>query len=597
MFQGESTIIDNGHKRVPSQFPERPLKVSMGGCSRTGRKERNDDAIAGRIPDNTYEIHVKGVVACIADGISTGRNSDVAARTSVIQFAQDYYATPESWRIQDCAARLLTALNSWLYAQNATGMPESDGKLTTFTALILRSNTAHVIHIGDTRCMLFRDGAIQTLTEDHNASFMGTGEALTRALGAELHVRADCIQERFKPGDVFLLTSDGVHGFLTPAQIEALLDRPLTNQSDLENASGAICDAAFEAGSNDNLSALMLHVEAIPSETLTEAHQRLTSQKIPPVMKPGNRIDGYVVQEVMHSSTRSHTYRVRRTADDVICVLKAPSQNFADSLQYLEGFMLEQWVGLRIDNPQIMKIYAHDDSRFLYYIAEWIQGETLREWMVRCPKPTVAEILPVLSSLITATRTFHRLGMVHRDLKPENVIVGPDGTVKIIDFGSVQVSGFADMPTANDNVVPEGSLNYIAPEVLTGGAATNLSDLFSIGAMVYEMLAGHVPFAIEDRLDLPSAPIDWTLAPLKTYRPDLPASTGVTLARVLSYDPDARPEVMTEFLRDLSESMNRRATGAPWVPLIHRGSVEFWRGWALTSSAVVLAMLFALLLR
>lgn len=589
--------MNNGHQRVPSQFPARPLKASMGGCSRKGSKERNDDAIAGHIPTSSYEMHVKGVVGCIADGISTGRNSDVAARTSVIQFAQDYYATPESWRIQDCAARLLTALNSWLYSQNATGMPESDGKVTTFTALVLRSNTAHIIHIGDTRCMLLRDGELQTLTEDHNASFMGTGETLSRALGAEPHVRADYVQERIQPGDVFLLTSDGVHGFLSPTQIQTLLDRPLKTQDELENASRALCDAATEAGSDDNLSALLIHVEEIPSETLTEAHQRLTAQTIPPVMKPGNRIDGYVVQEVLHSSTRSHAYRVRRTTDDEICVLKAPSKNFADSIQYLEGFMLEQWVGRRIDNPQIMKIHDHEDSRFLYYIAEWVQGETLRQWMDRCPRPALDDILPILSSLITATRTFHRLGMVHRDLKPENVILAPDGAVKIIDFGSVQVTGFSDLPTANENIVPEGSLNYIAPEVLTGGAATNLSDLFSIGAMVYEMLAGEVPFALEDRVDLPSTAFDWTLRPLKTYRPDLPESTGTALARVLSYDPDKRPEVMTEFLRSLQDSTSRRVSGDQWVPLIQRGSTDFWRGWALVSTTAALILLIVLLLR
>ncbi|MGQ7845598.1 protein kinase domain-containing protein [Granulosicoccus sp. 3-233] len=588
--------MSNGHKRIPGQFPARPLQVVMGGCSRIGPKERNDDAIAGRIPDNTYEMHVKGVVGCIADGISTGHNSDVAARTSVIQFAQDYYATPESWRIQGCAARLLTALNSWLYSQNATGMPESDGKVTTFTALILRSNTAHVIHIGDTRCMLLRDGEIQTLTEDHNASFMGTGETLTRALGAEPHVRADYIQERFQTGDVFLLTTDGVHGVLTPAQIKAVLNRPLETQAHLEDASRALCDAATEAGSEDNLSALILQVEDIPSETLTEAHQRLTTQTIPPVMKPGNRIDGYVVQEVLHSSTRSHAYRVRRTTDDAICVLKAPSKNFEDSIQYLEGFMLEQWVGRRIDNPQIMKIHDHEETRFLYYIAEWVQGETLRQWMDRSPRPSVADILPILSSLISATRTFHRLGMVHRDLKPENVILAPDGTVKIIDFGSVQVTGFSDLPTANDDVVPEGSLNYIAPEVLTGGAATNLSDLFSIAAMVYEMLAGQVPFALEERVELPSAPFDWSLRPLKSYRPDLPEATGAALARALSHDPGKRPEVMTEFLRSLQDSMNRRTSGDQWTPLIQRGSIDFWRGWAMVSTAAALIMLIALLL-
>lgn len=587
--------MSDAHMHVQSQFPVRPLKVEMGGCSRRGQKERNDDAIAGRIPDNGYEMHVKGVVACIADGISTGRHSDVAARTAVVQFSQDYYATPESWRIQDCAARLLTALNSWLFAQNAGGNEASDGKVTTFTALILRSNTAHVVHIGDTRCTLLREGSIRALTEDHNAAFMGAGQALTRALGIETHVRADYVQERIQPGDVFVLSSDGVHESVPTETMAALLDRPLGNRTELEDAARALCDKALEAGSDDNLSAMVLRVQDIPSESLSEAHERLTSQKIPPVMKPGNRIDGYVVQEILHSSTRSHAYRVRRTVDDEICVLKAPSQNFAENLQYLEGFMLEQWVGRRIDHPQVMKIHAHEDSRFLYYIAEWVQGETLRDWMDRHPSPSMNQVLPLLESLTRATRTFHRLGMVHRDLKPENVILTPDGNVKIIDFGSVQVTGFADLASAHEEVAPEGSLNYISPEVLTGHAATNRSDLFSIAVIAFEMLAGQVPFALEDRPDLPRRPADWTVAPLKSWRPDLPISTNKVLSRAMSHDSASRPEVMTEFLQDLRGSMNRRAAGDDWVPLIQRGSTRLWRNWALISTATALVLLIALL--
>lgn len=127
------------------------MKAVLGGWSSAGVKPRNDDAISGRIPESAWELHTKGAVACIADGISTGRNSDKAAQISVIQFARDYYSAPESWPVRDCAGRLLTALNTWFHAQNRSGSPEAEGQVTTFTAVIARSQTLHVVHIGDTR--------------------------------------------------------------------------------------------------------------------------------------------------------------------------------------------------------------------------------------------------------------------------------------------------------------------------------------------------------------------------------------------------------------------------------------------------------------
>ncbi|OCX67219.1 hypothetical protein BFP70_02605 [Thioclava sp. SK-1] len=574
------------------------MEAVLGGCTDPGPKPRNDDAIAGRIPESRYEMHAKGVVACIADGISTGRNSHLAAQLSVTQFAQDYYSAPESWPVQDCTARLLSSLNSWFFAQNRSGSPQADGQVTTFTALIARSTTAHIVHIGDTRCLRLRDGVITGLTEDHNAAFMGQEQALTRALGIEPNIRVDYRSERLAQDDIYLLMSDGVHGVLSYSTMAAMLrDRAMTTQNDLEAASRALCDAALAAGSDDNLSCLMVRITALPSETLTEAHHRLTDQAIPPVMKPGNKIDGFEIEQVMYSSTRSHVYRVRRAGEDTRYVLKAPSRNFADNMQYLEGFTLEQWVGRRIDNPQVMKILPHEDSRFLYYISELVEGETLREWMARHPTPSIRQVLPILGSIISAVRIFHRLGMVHRDLKPENIMLNTDGVAKIIDFGSVQVSGFADIMTGLGDHVPEGSLNYIAPEVLTGRGASPSSDLFSIGAITYEMLTGRVPFALEDGRKLPGAAADWALTSLTDLRHDLPEASAEALARVLSYEPKNRPEVMSEFLADLRKSMDQGVLPRDHIPLLQRGSVSFWRGWAMISSAIALALLIALLLR
>ncbi|WP_172332386.1 bifunctional protein-serine/threonine kinase/phosphatase [Mangrovicoccus sp. HB161399] len=583
------------HTTVPGQFPAQGLRAVLGGWSGAGTKPRNDDAISGRIPETAYEMQVKGAIACIADGISTGLNSDKAAQISVVQFARDYYSAPESWPVRDCAGRLLNSLNSWLHAQNRSGSPDAEGMVTTFTAAIARSTTLHIVHIGDTRCQRLRAGRLVPLTEDHSARFMGGSESLTRALGAEADIRVDYAQETMAEGDLYILTTDGVHDTLGEAGMrDRLAGLPQESREDLEAASRALCQAALEAGSSDNVSCMLLKILALPSETLPEAHRRLTAQVIPPAMKPGNRIDGWEVLEVMHSSTRSNVYLVRRAGEDGRFVLKAPSQNFAENLQYLEGFTLEQWVGRRITNSQVMKIRPHEDSRFLYYIADFVEGETLRDWMKAHPKPSIAEIIPVLASLISAVRVFHRLGMVHRDLKPENVIIAEDGTAKIIDFGSVQVSGFRDLERGDKEELPEGSLNYIAPEVLTGQGAQPLSDLFSVAAITWEMLAGRVPFDLEERTALPSRPADWAAGDFAALRPDLPPATGEVLSRALAFSPKDRPEVMSEFLGEMRKLQGRAGTRPVFVPLLQRGSRGFWRGWALAATAVAAALAVAL---
>ncbi len=165
-----------------------------------------------------------------------------------------------------------------------------------------------------------------------------------------------------------------------------------------------------------------------------------------------------------------------------------------------------------------------------------------------------------------------------------------DGTARIIDFGSVQVTGFKDMATGTGDKVPEGSLNYIAPEVLSGRGATNLSDLYSIGAIAYEMLTGVVPFDLEDTANLPTKPGDWKMRPLDDRRPDLPDAAAQAFRRVLAYDPKERPQVMTELLADIRRAEGQRAAHSNFVPLLQRGSVHFWRKWAVISTGVAIAL-------
>ena len=582
-------------KTVQEQLPSNALKAALGGHSAAGQKAHNDDAIVGKVPDDAYQRHLRGVVACIADGLSRARNADRAAQLAVLQFTRDFYDAPESWTVQNCASRLLGSLNSWFHSQNRSGIADNEGFATTFTALILRSTTAHIVHVGDTRCYRLRDGRLKLLTEDHSAPYLGQSEVLTRALGIDANIKVDYRQEPAREGDLFLLTSDGVHRSLRVEEMNAILgEAPPGNRADLEAASRALCDAALAAGSADNVSCLMVLAEALPSETLSEAHSRLTRRTIPPVLEVGNRLDGWRVVQVLHASTRSHVYLVERPERKGRYVLKAPSANFAGDLRYLEGFALEQWVGRRIRNRQVMQILPGEDSRFLYFVAGYVEGTTLRQWMAEHPEPTLTEILPLVRSIVSAVRVFHRMNIVHRDLKPENIIIVADDTAKIIDFGSAQVTGFADLRSEPIADWPEGSLNYIAPELLTGGEAKSLSDLFSIAAITWEMLTGQLPFAREGAVRISPSEEDRLRGVFDRLRPDLPPAVEQVLQRALSHDPAKRPQAMSEFVGALgraSESAALMRTG--FVPLIERGSKKMWRNWALiaTLAALVLAII------
>src|SRR5690606_26248442 len=129
------------------------LEVSAGQCSDRGRKPSNQDFYGLRVPGEPL-LSTKGVAIAIADGISSSDVSHVASETAVASFLEDYFCTPETWSVKKSAHRVLSATNSWLQAQTRHGPHYGDndrGYLCTFSALILKSVTAHILHVGDTR--------------------------------------------------------------------------------------------------------------------------------------------------------------------------------------------------------------------------------------------------------------------------------------------------------------------------------------------------------------------------------------------------------------------------------------------------------------
>ncbi|GAM74873.1 serine/threonine protein kinase [Vibrio ishigakensis] len=172
-------------------MPIATLKIEHGGSSLTGKRAQNQDAILVKVPDNNQELTHKGIVACIADGVSCSDQSQRASHTAVVQFINDYFATPSSWSIKHSASKILTTINTWLYEEGSKQALTHNSLVTTFSCVIIKSNTAHIFHVGDTRIYLLRDGELELLTKDHQRVNLAKQAYLTRALGMDSNLDVD----------------------------------------------------------------------------------------------------------------------------------------------------------------------------------------------------------------------------------------------------------------------------------------------------------------------------------------------------------------------------------------------------------------------
>ncbi len=590
------------------------LRLFVGGYSSAGIKEENQDAFAARVPDND-ELTGKGAVAVLADGVSSARNAAEAAQMAVTQFISEYYATPETWSTKKSAGQVLHSLNQWLYSQGSSlksslaaldpDLRQDDEWqqyqqwLTTFSALILKSTTGFIFHVGDSRISVFQQQKLRRITTDHNQKQGRNNIVLTRALGADPRLKVDVHQVDLQQGELYMLSCDGVHDFLTKKQVGAILTTLPEKPSghDLENASKTIVNQALAAGSNDNVSCLLVSIAELPYKQLDEIERELLNKVIPPVLKIGQSLDGYKVLKVIHASTRSHLYLVQN-AQDKIQLLKVPSANFSEDSLYLQGFIREAWVSKRIDHHHVMQIEPpKNNSQFLYHLCEFIDGQTLTEWMFDHPKPSIEQVRAIIKQIVSALRAFQRLELVHRDLHPDNIMIDANGQIKLIDYGTVWVAALAEQQDILAETTPQGSLDHIAPETLLSLKATYQSDLFSLGVICYQLLCGELPFKrlsfkqmqqVEQQQNFSF----WQYRSIKQFRPELPLWLDLMLQQATAADMNNRYRAYSEFLADLTTPNITAVAAYQQQPLLQRNPVKFWQS---TSLLLLIALIAALL--
>ncbi|MBL8471652.1 MAG: bifunctional protein-serine/threonine kinase/phosphatase [Rhodocyclaceae bacterium] len=570
------------------------LRVTVGQYSDKGLKPANQDFHGVSIPDEPQRS-AKGIAIALADGISSSDVSHVASAAAVRGFLEDYYCTSDAWSVKTAGQRVLFAINSWLNAQTRQSRYREDrnrGYVCTFSGMVLKSATAHLFHIGDTRICRLSGNSLEQLTNDHRVVLSSAESYLGRAMGADPHVDIDYQAIGLSTGDVFVLATDGVYEHV---DARFVADSLRTHATDLDAAARAIGEEALRRGSQDNLTVQLLRVDSVPVAQVSEMQQQVSALPLPPLPEPRALFDGYRIIRSVHASSRSHIYLAEDEESGARVIIKLPSVDLRGDPAYLERFMMEEWVARRINDPHVLQGCPRKRRQnYLYVVTEYIEGQTLAQWMTDNPRPDLETVRSLVEQIARGLQAFHRQEMLHQDLRPQNIMIDRSGTVKIIDFGSTRVAGMLESGGPVDATSILGTTQYTAPEYFLGEGGTPASDLFSLGVIAYQMLTGRLPYGAEvarTRTRKEQARLQYR----SLVADDLPIPAWVdeALRKAVQVDPTKRYGLLSEFLFDLRQPnpqfFNRRAE-----PLLARNPLLFWKGLSVALGLIVVYLIWLL---
>lgn len=562
--------------------PEGRLDIATGFASIAGRRPDNQD-FGGLWLAREGERARFGIAAAVADGMGGAKGGRVAAETTVRAFLDGYYSISETIGIAAAAGKLLSSVNQWLNQIGRTD-PNLAGCATTFTALVLRGRRATALHVGDSRAWHFRDGQLHRLTEDHTLTHPDQRHILYRAVGIEPSVRLDVRVQDLAVHDRLLITSDGVHGALSDKAIGRLLGARGSAQADAE----AIVAAAHAAGSQDNATALLIDIVALPAieQDMIAAHAAALPIGAPP--KVGDSVDGFRLDRLISDGRYTRLFLAEDRIAGGEVVLKFPKPALLSENGARLSFLRESLIGARIDDRHVGGAIALSPERQtrLYIAMPYLPGETLEQRLARAPLG-IAQGVTIGAGIARGVAALHRREIIHRDIKPDNVILTETGVPRLIDLGVARLPKVEEF--AQDEI--PGTPSYMAPELYDGERGSEASDQFALGVTLYRLFTGRYPYG---EVEAFSRPRFGQPVPPSRHRPDMPGWLEAAILRAIAVDPAQRFGDVLELVHALESGGARAIRRAEARPLIERNPALFWQ---LVSIVLAIALIVAMATR
>ncbi len=266
----------------------------------------------------------------------------------------------------------------------------------------------------------------------------------------------------------------------------------------------------------------------------------------------GKRLDGrYEIQEIVGVGGMSVVYKAYDNVDDRIVAVKILKDEFLTNDEFVRRFKNESKAIALLSHPNIVKVYdVSFGEKFQYIVMEYVDGITLKEYIQKQNSITWNDALFFTTQILKALQHAHDKGIVHRDIKPQNIILLSNGNIKVADFGIARFSR-SETRTLTDTAI--GSVHYISPEQAKGEFTDERADIYSVGVVLYEMLAGKVPFEADSAVSVALMQLQEDAEKLTEINPDIPLGLEQICIHAMQKNPSDRYQTATEMLLDVEE--------------------------------------------
>lgn len=256
------------------------------------------------------------------------------------------------------------------------------------------------------------------------------------------------------------------------------------------------------------------------------------SASLPPQIGP------YLIEGKLGSGGMGTVYKGRHAVTGSLAAVKVLPPSLAREEGFVERFNREIEALRKLENPHVVKLFDSGvDQETSYYAMEYVEGETLTQKLYRVKRIPWREVIDVTTQICSALKAAHDAGIIHRDLKPGNLMISPDGTVKLTDFGVAQVFAASKL-TVTGGII--GTAEYMSPEQTQGQRVTKKSDLYSLGAVMYVMITGRPPFTGKTTIDIIQKHRFAQFDHPRTIVPEIPSWLDEIVCTLLDKNPDKR---------------------------------------------------------
>ena len=526
-----------------------------------------------------------GGCAVIADSPSRNAIARQAADLAVRGFIDDYYSTPEQWDTKYAVHRVLRALNMWCYSQSR--FIRGGSYVSAFSTMIFKRDTAHVFHAGDTRIYRIRGAECDQLTRDHITE-LGGYRYPSRALGMDVNLDIEYLRLPVKPGDIFLFTTQAVNGTLTPSDYVQVISQ---HAIDLDEACQQLCHRASEHASergygDDSFCFQLVRVDQI--EATSDEQQQTASlldgePPVPPELRVGEELDGYIVEAATHRTEKVRIYRVLDPDSGRRFVLKTISPQLSRRSPFLKHFVHQRELIERVRSPFINRVANPPRERhYYYYLMNYIEGDLLPDWLRQHPDVSYEHRLDLARQMCKAVSTLTHNNVIHQRLRPESFLIDAHGQIMLVDFSACEDRELASKQELLSLTCDIGLTPFNAPEYALNGEVGRRSDQFSLAALIYWLLSyrwdgaephGEMPYDVPlDSIRSEAARAQMTYISLRERVHAVSPALDAALQRALSPRRGLRFRRLSEFLMALRPEQRHlqphRRSGSHWWPIV-----------------------------